>query len=262
MAAIVQAVFAATIEGAAPTDEILQNLLTPMEQALGGAQGLSPIDQWFEAQSGWYDQKNIDDGINGRIAHMFPGQNLKFNTSQTPNATYKDFSRDLLREMARCAGVTYESWTGDYAGVTFSSVRFATDEIWRIVSYRRKNIITPFCQPAYEAWLEEEIDRGTIQLPGGIDQFIENRAGICNAEWKGTPKPTADELKAANAQLVRRGMNIASDRMLAAENGDDIDEVYAEIAEEQKKRESLGIPEGNAVAVEDKPEDKKEPSEK
>jgi lambda family phage portal protein len=244
MAAIIQSLFAASIESDAPTDDILDGLLTIEEQAEAQKEGISKVDAWFEAQSGWYEKKQIDMGINGRIANLFPGQELKFLSSSTPNGNYQAFARDLLREIARCLGITYEGMTGDYAGVTFSSIRFAVDNIWRIVTYRRKNVVAPFCQAAYEAWLEEEIGNGgPLALPGGLEQFLANKAGICNADWKGTPKPTPDELKTANAQNIRLENGTASEQMICEENGEDYDDVCAEKAEAKKTREKYGLPE-------------------
>lgn len=243
MAAIIQAVFAASITSEAPTADVLGALLTPQEQARLQAEGMSPYDAWFEAQAGWYEKTHINVGVAGRIAHLFPGQKLEFHGSETPNAHYETFATNLLREMARAIGITYEGMTGDYAGVTFSSVRMATDEIFRIVVYRRQNIIAPFCQAAYEGWLEEEIDRGWIAFPGGMDRFLEHKAEACRAEWRGTPKPQADDLKTAKAQQVWAGLGVMSASAISSDLGLDYEDTVAELAREKAMREAAGLPE-------------------
>src|SRR5204862_7920174 len=122
-----------------------------------------------------YDNTKIDLGRHGKIAHLAPGDELKFNTSEHPNATYDAFAKFLLREVARCLGLTYEEFTGDYAGATYSSVRMATSGIWMITIYRRVNIVAPFLNPIFEAWLEEDIENGWTPFPGGVGGFIANR---------------------------------------------------------------------------------------
>jgi lambda family phage portal protein len=240
-AAIVQSVFAATITSDEPTEEVLQGLITPQEQAKLAMSGQSTWDAWFEAQSGWYDSATLNVGINGRIAHLFPGQKMEFHSANHPSSDYKDFSLHLLREIARCLGLTYESATGDYEGATYSSVRMATGEVFAITLYRRAFIVAPFCQAAYEAWLEEEIEAGTIQFPGGIEGFRKNRPAACRALWRGTPKPQADDYKAAQAHKVWRDMGVMTDEMIANDLGVDIEDVYVQRAREAEMREGYGL---------------------
>jgi lambda family phage portal protein len=243
MSAIIQSVFAATLTTTMPTQEAMEGLLSSAELAKAAANGEAPIDAYLKAEAAWHDNVQFDTSLNGRIANLFPGQELKFLTPGSPTNNYKEFATHLLREIARCLGATYESMTGDYAGVTFSSVRMATDEIFRIVTARRKTIIAPFCQDVYANWLEEEIDAGRIPLPGGIEQYLGNRTAIANAEWAGSPKPQADDLKTAKAHQTLRDMGVVSDRMICSDYGRDVEDVYAEIADEIKARKKLGIPE-------------------
>lgn len=249
MAAIIQSVFAAVIKSDLPTDEFVQSLLTPQEMGELVSQGNSPFDAWFEAQSGWYDTTSIDVGINGRLAHLFPGQELEFKGASHPSKDYKDFSLHLLRELARCFGVTYESATGDYEGATYSSVRMAVNEIFAITLYRRAFLIAPFCQFAFENWLEEDIAAGNTPFPGGINGFRDNRRAACRARWRGAPKPQADDLKTAKAHQIWRDMGVMTDDMIAADLGVDIEDVYAARAREMEMREELGLPEPVAAGV-------------
>lgn len=242
-AAVIQSLFAATISGDAPTEEILKGLTTPQEQAKAMGGGLSQFDAWFDAQQGWYDETKIDLGLPGRIAHLFPGQEMKFLSSASPNATYKDFAYHLLRELARCAGVTFEDATGDYTGATYSSVRMATSSIFAITLYRRKNIVAPFCQPVFEAVIEEDIDAGRIEVPGGFYNFLQNRTAFCRADWKGTAKPQADDLKLAKAHETWRNMGVISDEMIAGDLGVDIEDVYEARQREKEMRKQFGLDE-------------------
>ncbi len=240
-AAIMQTLFAATITSDEPTEQVIQGLLTPQEQARMASQGISPMSAYLDLVGGFYDGVTLNVGINGRIAHLFPGQELKFHRSEHPSSDYRDFSLHLLREMARCLGLTYESATGDYVGATYSSVRMATGEIFAITRMRRQNVIAPFSQAAYAAWLEEEIESGGIYFPGGYAAFLANRTAACRADWRGTPKPQADDLKTAKAHEVWRRLGVISDATIANDLGVDIEDVYAQRASEAELRESYGL---------------------
>lgn len=243
MAAVVQTLFAATISGDEPTEEVIQGLLTPQEQAAMAKSQLSPMEAYLDAVEGYYDGATFDVGINGRVGHLFPGQELKFHTSNHPGSDYKAFSLHLLREFCRCLGLTYESGTGDYEGATYSSVRMATGEIFTVTKMRREGIVAPFCQAGYEAWLEEEIERGAIPFPGGIEGFLANRAAASRAAWRGAPKSQADDLKAAKAHEIWQRIGVMSDEMIANELGVDIEDVYAARAGEKAMRAEYGLPE-------------------
>lgn len=243
VAALIQTVFAANVTSTPPTEESLAGFLTPQEQQKLMAAGISPFEAWAEMQAGWAGANAIDIGIGGRIVHTFPGQELEFLSPNQPQSAYKDFSMHLLRELARCLGLTYESATGDYEGATYSSVRMAVNEIFAITLARRKFIIAPFMQPIYEAWLEEEVASGRIDFPGGYPAFLANRVAACRAHWIGAPKPVADDLKAAKAHQVYRDMGVITDEMIANDLGADIEDVYAQRAREAGLRQSYGLPE-------------------
>lgn len=242
-AALIQSIFAATIESEAPTEQLLQALQDPTEQMADGGN----IETLFGFKSAWYQQTKIDLGTGGRISHLFPGESLKFNKSEHPNETYEAFSRFLLREISRCLGLTFEEFTGDYNGVTYTGARLGTSANWPIILQRRNGICARFLQADYEAWLEEEIEAGFIPFPGGIMGFMAQRAAACSADWRGPAKPQADDLKTAKAHETYKRLGIMSDEMICDDLGVDWEDVYEQRAREMKRREELGLPDGDAL---------------
>lgn len=249
MAAIVQTLFAVSITSDEPTEEVLAGLLTPQEQAQMAAQGVAPMEAYIDMVAGFYEGSSLNVGINGRLAHLFPGQELKFHASTQPYSSYKDFSMHLLRELARCLGLTYESATGDNVGATYSSLQAATTEIFAITKARRQNVIAPLCQPVFEAWLEEEILSGGIAFPGGYEGFMANRTAACRAEWRGAPRPTADDLKKAKAHETWKRLGVMSDAMICNDLGVDVDDVYQQLAQERDLRAEYQLPEPTAMGA-------------
>jgi lambda family phage portal protein len=239
MQALIQAIFAATVTSPAPTEQVLQAFQDIAEQTPeGGFQ--SPKEALINVQADWYDKTDIDIGQHGKIAHLAPGDKLEF--QRTPHEFYEPFTRFLLREVARALGVTFEELTGDYAGATYSSVRMATSVTWAIVLYRRANISSPFYQPIFECSLEEEIENGWIDFPGGPDGFIANRAAATRAHWSGPAKPQADDLKFAKAIDTLYRLGVVSHEWISAELGLDPEDTYEQLAREKALREKLGLP--------------------
>lgn len=243
-AALIQAIFAATITSDGPTEEVLRALQSEDEQD-GGTRS---IDNLLGAQAAWYQNSKIDLGSGGRITHLFPGNKLDFARSEHPNSTYEAFAKFLLREVARCLGMTFETMTGDYTGATYSSVRMAGSEIWPIILRRRSHIAGRFCQTVYEAWLEEQIEDGLIPFPGGIMGFLAHRQAAVQANWRGPAKPQADDLKTSKAHQIYKSMRIMSDERIADDLGYDIGDEYERMAREAKVRGKLNIPDVAPIA--------------
>lgn len=240
---LLRAIFAATIKSQSPTADVLRALQDPGEQGVGGGD----LESLLGVKAEWYQNTKIDIGRPGRIAHLFPGEELTFHGSQNHATSYEAFAKFLLREIARCLGLTFETLTGDYTGATYSSVRMATSEIWPIILDRRVNIAARFCQLVYELWLIEEIESGRIEFPQGILGFHANRAAAANATWRGPPKPQADDLKTQKAHEGYKRMGVLTDERICADLGEDWEEVYEQRARERDLRKKLGLPEGDTL---------------
>lgn len=248
-AATVQTLFAASIKSSSPTEEVLQGLLTPKELAEMSAAGGSPLEAYLDMAAGFYEGMNLDLGVSGRLAHLFPGQELEFHSPNHPSDNYGPFSADLKREFARCLGMTYESATGDYSNATYASLGRGIAEIFEITKMRRTDILQPFTQPIYSAWLEEEIERGFIYFPGGIENFLRHRAAATRMVLTGGAKPIAEELKTAKAHEVWLKNGLKSRTVICAEMGLDYEDVLVELGSEKEMRAQYGVPEPDAGEV-------------
>jgi lambda family phage portal protein len=247
--ALIQAIFTASIESDAPTEEVLEALRsqdeqdgTGVENGVAGPANSSAFDSYMSNKFKWYGESKIDLGQFGKIFHAFPGEKLDFKTANHPNANYKDFMKMLQREVARCLGITYEGLSLDNEGATYSSLNNETADIYLITEYRRVYHAAPLYQGAYETWLEEAIERGEVTVPGGMDNFLDNRRRFCRAEWEGPPRPAADEKKTAEANEVKLRNKVISRQRWASDLGGNVFDVDAQERQEQDNREALDLP--------------------
>lgn len=241
--ATVQTLFAASIKSSDPTADTFQGLLTDGEMAEMQRDNIPPVEAYLDMVAGFYEGMNLDLGANGRLAHLFPGQELEFHSPNHPSDNYGDFSADLKREFARCLGMTYESATGDYSSATYASLGRGLAEIFEVTKMRRANVLLPFTQPVYSAWLEEEIERGFIPFPGGIENFLRHRAAATRMVLAGGAKPIAEELKTAKAHEIWLKTGVKSRSVICSEMGLDYEDVLVEQATERELREQYGVPE-------------------
>lgn len=234
--ALIQTIFAATIKTNVQGMAAFEGLMTT------GDTGATDIDAFALKKTEWYDGAKIDLTQHGRIAHLFPGDELDFTKNNAPGQQYDDFTGWLMREIAAGAGVTYESATGDYRGATYSSIRMAGAIEWLGVLRRRANIIVPFCQMVFNAWLEEEIFTGRIAFPGGYFAFLANRASATRATWSGPAQPQADDFKAARSHQVLKDMGATTLANIASAYGGDWDDEMRQRAAENALAEELDLP--------------------
>lgn len=241
-ASLLQTIFAATVESDAPTSDIMRALQGIDEQdADTGGSRPGDFDTLMGQRLEWYRSTKVDLGNFGKIAHMFPGETLKFNSTLHPNQNYDPFNKSLLREIARCLCVSYAAVSNDYSGETYSSNRQASADLWPLTLKRRAFYPTRMMQIIWGCFLEESIETGFLPFPGGLGAFRANRTAASNADWRGPPKPIADDLKTAKAQQILRSEGWVSRDQLCAEYGNDWLEVNRKRAAEKEDDERLGL---------------------
>ncbi len=242
---LIQTVFAAMFKSEMPTEDVLAGLKSDGEQrglTEQNADGSSDASQLLLLQAEkakFYNNADIDLGVHGKVLHGFPGDELQFLSAEHPNGNYEPFAKFLLRECSRAAAVTYEEFTGDWAGATFSSAKMGVATNWPRVLYRRDNIVAPLCQTVYEAWLEEDIEMGGTPFPGGVAGFLEKKEAACQAFWRGPTMPQADELKSALAAKTKLEIGLPKS-LVFSEYGIDPDDAADERRRERDYEGDLG----------------------
>jgi lambda family phage portal protein len=240
-ATLLQTMFAATIRNNTPGLQAFSGLMTEDEQGQAKDKTMD-IDQFVDVRGDWYDSAKLNLNQHGRVAHLFPNDELEFHEAKHPSENYDNFAGWLLREIARCAGVTYEEASGDYRGATYSSVRIGTATMWPIVMQRRQNIAGAFCQSVYEAWLEEQVGEGKIAFPGGIERFLALKSAACAAWWNGPAAPQADDLKTARADEVLMNIGATTLEAISAKYGRDWRDDMKQRKREKDLALKLGLP--------------------
>ena len=233
---LLQTLFAATLRSPAPPSEVYEALKALDETGQG-----NPLLGYLTGAAQFHEETKLDLSQQGKVVHLFPGEELEFNAVKNPNASYEEFSAGLLRELARCFGVSFEQLTGDYRNATYSSVRMSIAMIWPLVMRRRKHIAARLPQAAFENWLEEEILSGRLEFPGGPEAFLANRHLATQADWRGPGKPTADDYKTARATEIELDLGLTTLEAAAAERGHDWEDIAAQRARERQRYQELGL---------------------
>jgi lambda family phage portal protein len=138
---------------------------------------------------------------NGAVLGLLPGEKLEAINPGRPNSGFEPFVIAVCRQIGAGLGIPYELLVMQFTS-SYSASRGALLEAWKRFTVGRTWLAAGFCQPIYEAWLEEAVARGIIDAPGFFsDPMV--RAAWCGAEWHGPTQGQLDPTKEAEAAKMR-----------------------------------------------------------
>lgn len=176
----------------------------------------------------------------GSILDLAPGEDVKFANPNRPNTAFDPFVLAMLRQVGVALQLPFEVLVKHFTA-SYSAARAALLEAWRFYKGRRAWLAQQFCQPIYEAWLEEAVALGTIEAPGFFDD-PRIRAAYCGTEWIGDSPGQIDPQKEVDAQkgLLELNLTTHSDACVAL-TGADWDSVAERRSREEQKKRDLGL---------------------
>jgi lambda family phage portal protein len=187
---------------------------------IGLGDGKKPLT--MQAEPGTYEA--LDEGWH---ANMLDPQH--------PTAQFPAFVKQMLRKIASALGVFYNVLANDAEQVTYSTMRsFALIERddWRGL---QQDLIEIWRQPLYRAWLESSMLTGALALPWErFGDFLSVRHRPRGWQW-------IDPEKEGKAAVLSIENGLGTRTAILAEKGEDIEEVFAELARENELAAAYGI---------------------
>lgn len=201
-------------------------------QAMGAGDPNDPVLKYLGDRVGFHKQSTIRFGENSRIAHLYPGEEIKHLSPAHPAANFDAFERVFHRYQAAGMNMTYEQYTRDYSQTNYSGHRAALLDYWRFVTGKRSNTAGKFASLGYALWLEEAMDGGEVETPPGAPSFLEEKTAWTRCDWIGPGRGQIDPLKEANATKVELQMGATNMEIVCAERGIDWRENVVQRAQE------------------------------
>lgn len=152
-----------------------------------------------------------------------------------PTAQFPAFIKQMLRKIASGFSVFYNVLANDAEGVSYSTMRsFALVERddWRSI---QQDFIDGWRRPLYAAWLGMALLTGGLKLPSrDPSRYLAVRHRPRGWQW-------IDPEKEARAAVISIQNGLGTRTGYLAEKGEDIEDVFAELAREQALAEEYGI---------------------
>jgi hypothetical protein len=176
----------------------------------------------------------------GKAINLLPGEEVDSANPGRPNALFDPFVQAIIRQIGVALEMPFEVLIKHFTA-SYSAARAALLDAWRFFRGRRDWLATTFCQPVYEAWLEEAVAIGRIAAPGFFaDPAI--RKAWCATVWVGDGPGSIDPQKEVSAAGERIALGIST---RAAESilhdGVDWRIKHKQLVEEEERRREDGL---------------------
>lgn len=174
----------------------------------------------------------------GTIGVAPPGYQFTSFDPKQPSTNAVEFVRMLLRGAAKGIGCSNRTLTGDLSESNYSSMRadmLPERDGWK---NDQRMVIETLTWPMYRGWLNSSLLCGGLALDTRLSGTYANAASFTGRRW-----PSVNPVDDADAALTRyRDLGITSRTRLAAEEGDDLEEIEAE-----RIREGAGAAAGDTA---------------
>lgn len=220
-----------------------------------GEANLNPMEPTGETGG-----KTTDDDYklgNGAMIGLAPGDKIETANPGRPNTGFDQFVLAISRQVGVALELPFEILVKHFTA-SYSAARGALLEAWKFFKARRLWLARNFCDPVYEAWMEDAVSSGRIAAPGFFDDPIIRRAYL-KAMWIGPAKGQIDEKKEIDAAKGRLGSNLTTHEQETIElNGGDFETNAKQLGKEQRLIKEAGIisastPAPVGVSTEDPP---------
>jgi lambda family phage portal protein len=179
----------------------------------------------------------------GEMFELPPGYKLSSWNPDYPHANYESFVKAAMRGIAAGLDVATHNLSGDMTDVNYSSARIAElseREVWMTL---QDWFISTLVEPIYQDWLAIALLRGDItfevsgkSLPADKLTKFSNASRFQGRRWR-----WVDPSKEMDSFAKGVELGVTSRTRIAAEQGDDFEDVLDELAQENELMKSKGI---------------------
>ena len=205
--------------------------------------GAAKMGFFYSEDDGEYtgDEESGEYSVNAEAGTFENIGNLKFEAFDPtyPTGEFKDFLTGVLQGVSTGWNIDAHTITNNLADINYSSGRIGMLETREYYKTLQTWFINIFMKPLFKRWLALELAMMRLEIGGrplsrGFKYYLA-------AAFQGRRWSWVDPEKEMNGKEKEYALRITSISQIIRERGDDPQEVFEEIAEEQKLLEKLGI---------------------
>ena len=186
------------------------------------------------------DGNTFDSMQPGIVSHLKPGEKIEGIGPNMPGGDSLPWLQMLIRSIASGTEISYEEVARDFSQTTFSSNRASANADKRRFRMKQRFTINQFLAPIYPEFVTWAVQAGLDGFPTP-SEFLNRRDEWIKTSWRTPGWPSVNPLDDAQAAVLEIDNRLNSRANYLGERGHDVDEVFAELAAEEAKAESLGL---------------------
>lgn len=194
----------------------------------------APADQGDPETVEAWDRVEIE---RGAMLTAPDGSRIAQLKAEHPNATYEEFTRAILREIARCMSCPAVVALGDASNYNYASGRLDLQGFTRQMGVDRSQVLErEFLDRIWEAWLDE-----ALLIDGFLPAEFADTAADWRIAWRWSEPEHVDRAKEANGQQTELANNTTTLAREYARRGMDWETELRQRAREIAFQRELGI---------------------
>lgn len=173
---------------------------------------------------------------NGQELWLPAGWDCDSHTPNHPNRAWADYAVSLQRLISTGLGVDFAELTGNGTGTISAVARQAMIRTREMFRARQETVVSLFLDRLWYSWL-----RSFLSLSVSGDLMQEDFDRLSDHEFQGRRWGWIDPTAEVNAAAVAVAHGWRSDAEVAAEYGNDVDDMIAEAARIKDAKEAAGL---------------------
>jgi lambda family phage portal protein len=215
------------------------------------------ITGFYEQDAEWLDPPDdetpdvdVVEEVEAGTTKVLPyGLTYKPHQNASPGSDYAPFVKDTLRGSAAGLGPSYNRLANDLEGVSFSSLRSGELDERDFYKCCQELVISELLERMGEEWFNCALLKGAIKIAP------RDLARCSDQEWQARGWDWVDPLKDSKASRESVSGRIKSRSHYIRLNGDDPDEVFEELAQEEQQLREMGLLAEPTPTNQEKPDD-------
>ncbi|MCL2298379.1 MAG: phage portal protein [Proteobacteria bacterium] len=196
-----------------------------------------------EVSDGKDEEGRLIEEVEAGVFDLLPQGVVDFKTFDPayPHDQFDPFTKAALRGIASGVSVSYVTLANDLEGVNFSSIRQGVlderDEWMTVQDW----FIEAALEEIYPEWLRFALLNGQVRAENGSALPLSKYEKFLPHECQGRRWAWVDPLKDAQAAILRLNNKLTSRTRISNEGGADLEDIFAEIENEEKLASEYGV---------------------
>lgn len=169
------------------------------------------------------------------------GDKISFAEASDVGSNYLSYMKTQFRLIAAGFGITYEQLSGDFEGVTYTSLRAALIEFRRLCKAIIYHVLVfQYCRPYVNRWIKTAILNGCLQTVK-VSDYLKNRRSFHRVSWHHDGWDFTDPVKDRTGIYmdIRGGLDTRGNAV--AKQGRNVRRVDKEQQKDRKQAQKRGL---------------------